>query len=105
MWPTPYSRRWWPGCRELARRGNITVGDEDTAAVIEWLSVLLDVGTRRVQPKRRMTSRRLKRILDHSEARLAKTSASRILQATAASRNAISLARLGRRRALRCMLR
>jgi len=41
------------------------------AAAIERVSVLLDAGTRRVQPERRMTSRRLKRIIDHFEARLA----------------------------------
>jgi AraC family transcriptional regulator len=39
-------------------------------AAIERVSVLL-AGTRRAQPERRMTSRRLKRILDHFEARLA----------------------------------
>ena len=41
------------------------------AAAVERVSVLLDAGTRRAQPERRMTSRRLKRILDHLEARLA----------------------------------
>jgi AraC family transcriptional regulator len=40
-------------------------------AAVERISVLLDAGTRRVKPERRMTSRRLKRILDHFEARLA----------------------------------
>jgi len=41
------------------------------AAAIERVSVLLDAGMRRAQPEHRMTSRRLKRILDHFEARLA----------------------------------
>jgi AraC family transcriptional regulator len=40
-------------------------------AAVERVSVLLDAGTRRAKPERRMTSRRLKRILDHFEARLA----------------------------------
>ena len=40
------------------------------AAVVERVSVLLGAGTLRVTPERRMTSRRLKRILDHFEARL-----------------------------------
>jgi AraC family transcriptional regulator len=41
------------------------------AAAVERISALLDAGTRRVKPERRMTPRRLKRILDHFEARLA----------------------------------
>jgi AraC family transcriptional regulator len=41
------------------------------AAAVERVSVLLDAGTPRAKPERRMTSRRLKRILDHFEARLA----------------------------------
>ena len=41
------------------------------AAAVERISVLLDTGTRRVRPERRLTSRRLKRILDHFESRLA----------------------------------
>ena len=41
------------------------------AAAVERVSVLLDAGTRRAKPERRMTSRRLKRILDHFDARLA----------------------------------
>jgi AraC family transcriptional regulator len=40
-------------------------------AAVERVSLLLDAGTRRAKPERRMTSRRLKRILDHFEARLA----------------------------------
>src|SRR5262249_28321593 len=41
------------------------------AAAVERVSVLLSASTRRVKPERRLTSRRLKRILDHFEARLA----------------------------------
>jgi AraC family transcriptional regulator len=41
------------------------------AAAVERISVLFDAGAQRAQPERRMTSRRLKRILDHFEARLA----------------------------------
>ncbi|HKD30857.1 MAG TPA: AraC family transcriptional regulator [Xanthobacteraceae bacterium] len=41
------------------------------AAAVERVSVLLDAGRQSAQPERRMTSRRLKRILDHFEARLA----------------------------------
>jgi AraC family transcriptional regulator len=41
------------------------------AAAVERVSVLLNAGKQRAQPERRMTSRRLKRILDHFEARLA----------------------------------
>ena len=41
------------------------------AAAVERLSVLLDTGTLRAKPERRMTPWRLKRILDHFEARLA----------------------------------
>jgi AraC family transcriptional regulator len=41
------------------------------AAAVERVSALLDAGTQRAKPERRMTSRRLKRILDHFEARLA----------------------------------
>jgi AraC family transcriptional regulator len=40
-------------------------------AAIERISVLLEAGRRRAQPERRLTSRRLKRILDYFEARLA----------------------------------
>jgi hypothetical protein len=40
------------------------------AAAVERVSVLLDAGTPRAKPERRMTARRLKRILDHFEARL-----------------------------------
>lgn len=40
------------------------------AAAVERVSALLDPSTQRSQPARRMTSRRLKRILDHFEARL-----------------------------------
>jgi AraC family transcriptional regulator len=40
------------------------------AAAVERVSELLDAGTQRARPERRMTSRRLKRILDHFEARL-----------------------------------
>jgi AraC family transcriptional regulator len=42
-----------------------------TAAAIERVSVLLGIGTPGAKPGRRMTSWRLKRILDHFEARLA----------------------------------
>jgi len=41
------------------------------AAAVERVSVLLDTGTPKTTPERRMTSWRLKRILDHFEARLA----------------------------------
>jgi len=41
------------------------------ATAIERVSVLFDAGRRRAQPERRLTSRRLKRILDHFESRLA----------------------------------
>jgi AraC family transcriptional regulator len=41
------------------------------AAAVERVSALLDAGTHRAQPERRMPFRRLKRILDHFEARLA----------------------------------
>jgi len=40
-------------------------------AAVERVSVLLDAGRRSAQPERRMTSRRLKCILDYFEARLA----------------------------------
>ncbi len=40
------------------------------AAAVERVSELLDAGTQRARPERRMTSRRLRRILDHFEARL-----------------------------------
>jgi AraC family transcriptional regulator len=40
------------------------------AAAVERVSERLDAGTHRAKPERRMTSRRLKRILDHFEARL-----------------------------------
>jgi AraC family transcriptional regulator len=40
------------------------------AAAVARVSVLLNAGTQRAQPERRMTSRRLKRILDYFEARL-----------------------------------
>src|SRR5262249_2506489 len=42
-----------------------------TAAAVERVAVLLDTSTPKTTPERRMTSRRLKRILDHFEARLA----------------------------------
>ncbi|WFU73225.1 AraC family transcriptional regulator [Bradyrhizobium sp. CB2312] len=41
------------------------------AATVERISVLFAAGAQRAQPERCMTSRRLKRILDHFEARLA----------------------------------
>jgi AraC family transcriptional regulator len=41
------------------------------AAAVERVAVLLAAGARRAKPDRRMTSRRLKRIVDHFEARLA----------------------------------
>lgn len=41
------------------------------AAAVERVLVLLDAGTQRAKPERRLTARRLKRILDHFEARLA----------------------------------
>jgi len=41
------------------------------AAAIDRVSALLDADPQRAHPERRMTSRRLKRILDHFEARLA----------------------------------
>jgi len=41
------------------------------AAAVERVSVQLGAGVRRAKPERRLTSRRLKRILDHFEARLA----------------------------------
>jgi AraC family transcriptional regulator len=41
------------------------------AAAVERVSAVLDTSTQRAQSARRMTSRRLKRILDHFEARLA----------------------------------
>src|SRR5215472_13321593 len=41
------------------------------AAAVERVSAALDAGTTRAKPERRMTSRRLKQILDHFEARLA----------------------------------
>jgi AraC family transcriptional regulator len=41
------------------------------AAAVERVAVLLEAGARRAKPEHRMTSRRLKRIVDHFEARLA----------------------------------
>jgi AraC family transcriptional regulator len=41
------------------------------AAAVERVALLLDAGARRAKPERRMTFRRLKRIVDHFEARLA----------------------------------
>jgi AraC family transcriptional regulator len=41
------------------------------AAAVERISAVLDAGTLRAKPERRMTSWRLKRIYDHFEARLA----------------------------------
>jgi AraC family transcriptional regulator len=41
------------------------------AAAVERVALLLNTGARRAKPERRMTSRRLKRIVDHFEARLA----------------------------------
>jgi AraC family transcriptional regulator len=42
------------------------------AAAVERVSGLLDAGTQKTRPERRMPRRRLQRILDHFEARLAK---------------------------------
>jgi AraC family transcriptional regulator len=41
------------------------------AAAVERVAVVLEAGARRAKPEHRMTSRRLKRIVDHFEARLA----------------------------------
>jgi AraC family transcriptional regulator len=41
------------------------------AAAVERVSTVLDAGTTRARPERRITSRRLKRILDHFEGRIA----------------------------------
>ncbi len=41
------------------------------AAAVERVSTVLDASTTRARPERRMTSRRLKRIVDHFEGRLA----------------------------------
>ncbi len=62
------------GLRRAALLGAATrplVMETLAAAAVERVSVLLDAGTRRAKPERRMTSRRLKRILDYFEARLA----------------------------------
>ena len=61
------------GLRRAAMVGAATPLSIETmaAAAVERVSTVLDAGTTRAKPERRMTSRRLKRILDHFEARLA----------------------------------